>query len=277
MKLKYSKNRIRTSLIALTLTAGLASAGELAAPVSMLPASVPVDDVISGVLSLSGNSHFISYGWDTWRDGTSMSDLEFNPSLEYTFQLPRNFSLIVGTWWAVTGKGSPADSIGGNIQEIDLWAGVGYKIDKFSITTTYQSWIYGHSTEQILDVKLAYDCFLSPSLMFHNRFDGGQAAGAEGTVMVLGLAYELEAGPVTISFPLNLGTLLGGSYYYSGADSGYAYTSLGAQASYPLAFLGDSYGDWSLNTGLTQYWTNANVGNPANNFLTYNFGISASF
>ena len=95
--------------------------------------------------------------------------------------------------------------------------------------------------------------------------------------MVLGLAHEVEAGPVSISFPMTFGTLLGENYYYSGADSGYAYTSLGAQAGYPLAFLGDSYGEWTLNAGLTQYWTNANVGNPANNFMTYNFGLSASF
>jgi len=273
MKNKYCKNRINASLIALTLSAGTAFAGEMTAPAPMVPA--PADDVISGVLSLSANSHFISYGRDIWADGSSMSDLGFNPSLEFTFAVNDSFSFFVGTWWDVNSKGAP--SIGGNIQEIDVWGGVTYSIDKFSISTTYQAWNYAKSTEQILDVKLAYDTFLSPSLMFHNRVDGGAASGAEGTVLVLGLAYGVELGPVSISFPVNFATLLGGNYYYAGADSGYAYTSLGAQASYPLAFMGSSYGDWSLNAGLTQYWTNANVGNPANQFLTYNFGLSASF
>ena len=274
MKNKYSKNRIHASLVALTLSAGTALAGDVT-PAPMTPAPAPCEDVISGVFSLSANSHFISYGNDVWDDGSSMSHLEFNPSLEFTFKFNDSFSAFLGTWWDVTDKGAP--TLGGNIAEVDVWAGVTYSIDKFSISTTYQSWNYAGSTEQILDVKLAYDCFLSPSLMFHNRVDGGNASGADGTVMVLGLAYDVEAGPFSISFPVNFGTLLGENYYYSGADSGYAYTSLGAQASYPLAFMGDCYGDWSLNAGVTQYWTNANIDNPTNNFLTYNFGVSAAF
>lgn len=273
MKHKYCKNRIHVALVAITLSAGTALAGEMVAAAPLVPA--PAEDIISGVLSLTANSHFILYGQDVWKDGSSMSELEFNPSLEFTIALPSNFSLILGTWWDVTDKGSP--SIGGNIQEIDVWAGVGYSIDKFSITTLYQSWNYSKSTEHILDVKLAYDAFLSPSLLFHNRIDGGAAAGAQGSVLVLGLAYDIKAGPVSISLPVNFGTLLGGNYYDAGADSGYAYTSLGAQASYPLAFMREAYGDWSLNAGLTQYWTNANAGNPANQFLTYNFGLSAAF
>jgi hypothetical protein len=204
-----------------------------------------------------------------------MSNLEFNPALEFTFELNDNWSLFAGTWWDVTDKGAP--TLGGNIAEVDVWAGVTYSIDKFSISTAYQAWNYGGSTEQIVDVELAYDTFLSPTLMFHNRVDGGNAAGADGTVLVLGIAYDVELGPVSISFPMNFGTLLGGNYYYAGADSGYAYTSLGAQASYPLDFMGSDYGDWSFDAGLVQYWTNGNIGNPANQFLTYNFGLSATF
>lgn len=278
MKNKYCQNLLKTPLVAFALATGIASAGttETAAP-----AAPPAEDVISGVLSLSANSHFISYGNDVWKDGSSMSDLGFNPSLEFTFKLPaEGFSLILGTWWDVNSKGAP--SIGGDIQEIDVWAGIGYSIDKFSITTTYQAWNYNRGTEEIIDVKLAYDCLLSPSLMFHNRIDEGNSGGANGTIMVLGLSHTIEAGPVSISFPVNFAAILGDNYYRAtapGSDSGYAYTSVGAQISYPLAFMGESYGKWSLNGGVTQYWTNGPVipGNPTNNFLTYNFGLAASF
>ena len=267
-----------TPFAVMVLAAGAAYAGE-EMKTTMAPAPVPEEDFISGVLSLSANSHFISYGNDVWRDGSSMSDLGFNPSLEYTFQLPENFSLILGTWWDVNSKGG--QPLGGDIQEIDVWAGVGWSIDKFSIATTYQAWNYNSGTEQILDVKLAYDCFLSPSLLFHNRLAVGGSGGADGTVVVLGLGHTVEAGPVSISFPVNFATMLGENYYggSSGSDSGYAYTSIGIQASYPLAFLGDKYGKWSLNGGFTQYWTNGSVipGNPINNFLTYNFGLAANF
>ena len=278
MKNKYCKNQINTSLLALALVTGTAFAGEEVKPAPMAPA--PVEDVVSGVLSLSVNSHFISYGNDVWKDGSSMSDPGFNPSLEYTFKLPaEGFSLILGTWWDVNSKGAP--TIGGDIQEIDVWAGIGYSIDKFSIATTYQAWNYNSGTEQILDVKLAYDCLLSPTLMFHNRLDEGNSGGADGTIVVLGLSHTIEAGPVSISFPVNFATMLGENYYdaTAGSDSGYAYTSLGVQASYPLAFMGEAYGKWSLSGGLTQYWTNGPVipGNPTNNFLTYNVGLVASF
>ena len=278
MKNKYCKNQINTSLIALALVTGTAFAGEEVKPAPMAPA--PVEDVVSGVLSLNVNSHFISYGNDVWKDGSSMSDPGFNPSLEYTFKLPaEGCSLILGTWWDVNSKGAP--SIGGDIQEIDVWAGFGYSIDKFSITTTYQAWNYAKQTEQILDVKLAYDTFLSPYLLFHNRLDINTAntGGSDGSVVVLGLSHSIEAGPVSISFPVNFATMLGENYYAAGADSGYAYTSIGIQASYPLAFMGEAYGDWTLNGGFTQYWTNGTVipGNPTNNFLTYNVGVSAAF
>ena len=279
MKNKYCKNRINTSLLALSLVTGTVFAGEEMKPA---PAPAPAEDVISGVLTLSANSHFISYGNDVWGDGASLSRLEFNPTLEFTFKLPENFSLVLGTWWDVTSKGATPARIGGYTQEIDLWAGVGYTYDKFSVMTTYQAWSYGGGVEQIIDVKLAYACLLSPSLTFHNRVAEGASGGANGTIMVLGLSHTIDAGPVAISFPVNFATALTDNYHRdtgTGADSGYAYTSVGVQAAYPLAFLGDTYGKWSLTSGLNYYWTNNNVtvNNSENNFLTYNFGLAASF
>lgn len=277
MKNKNCKNRIHASFVALTLAAGTALAGDVTtAPAA--PAPVADDDVISGSFSSAFNSHFISYGNDVWGNGSSMSDPTYNPSLAFDFKINDNWSLNTGIWMDINDNIQPSP-IGGQIQEIDVWLGVAYKIDKFSIATTYQSWNYASQTEHILDVKLAYDTFLSPSLMFHNRLDINDNLGAKGTVAVFGLGHTIEAGPVSISFPLNVAFMLGENYYGPGADDGYAYTSLGVAAKYPLTFLGTRYGEWSLDTALTQYWTDNDVtiNNPNNQFLTWTAGLSASF
>ncbi|MBC8128016.1 MAG: hypothetical protein H8M99_12820 [Gloeobacteraceae cyanobacterium ES-bin-144] len=279
MKIKNSTKFISLPFLAIALTAGTALAGT-SAPAPVTPA--PAEDVISASLTLAMNSHFISYGKDVWADGSSMSDLNFNPSLEFAFKLPNNFTLILGTWWDVTSKGDDIEGypgLGGNLYEVDLWAGLAYTYDKFTVGVTYQSWLYGDDAENIVDVKFSYDCFLSPYLLFHNRVSEGASGGDNGTVAVLGITYKVDAGPVAISFPVNVAANLTDDYNGEGSDSGYAYTSAGAQFSYPLAFLGETYGEWSLNAGLTYYWTDnkAIPVNPMNHFLTYNFGLGATF
>jgi hypothetical protein len=284
MKRKHCLNFIKLPIVAIALTAGTAFAGTetVAAPAPVAPAE---DDCISAVLTLAGNSHFISYGKDVWADGSSLSSLQFNPSLEYTFKLPENFAMTLGTWWDVNnGKttGTP-ESIGGNIQEIDLWSGLAWTYDKFTIGATYQAWIYGGKTENIADLKLGYDCLLSPTLTWHNRISEGASGGDNGSVLVLGLSHTFELGPVSISTPVNFAYVCTEDYnrYQSagGSGSGYGYTSVGLQAAYPLEFLGDCYGEWSLISGLNYYWTAGSIipQNPTNHFLTYNFGLSASF
>jgi hypothetical protein len=289
MKRKHCLNFIKLPIVALALTSGTAFAGTetVAAPVPMEAAD---DGCISAVLTLQGNSHFVNYGKDTYQDGSNLSDLQFNPSLEFSFELPANFTLTLGTWWDVHNKapiGGVSDSlIGGNVQEIDLWTGLSYKIDKFTIGATYQAWLYGSKTEDIIDVKVAYDTFLSPSLTLHNRVNEGASLGDNGSILVGGLSHTFELGPVSISTPVNFAYNFDTGYNngFIGnipqtSDNGYAYTSVGVQAAYPLEFLGDCYGEWSLISGLTYYWTSGSVipTNPTNKFLTYNFGLSASF
>jgi hypothetical protein len=290
MKRKHCLNFIKLPVIALALTAGTAIAGTetVAAPAPIEPAE---DGCISAVLTLAANSHFISYGKDVWQDGSNMSDLAFNPSLEFSFDLPANFTLTLGTWWDVNDKApigatNFSSPIGGSIQEIDLWSGLSYTIDKFTIGATYQAWIYGGTTEDIIDVKVAYDTLLSPSLTLHNRVGEGASGGDNGSILVAGLSHTFELGPVSLSTPVNFAYNFDTGYNngFIGAvpqvsDNGYAYTSVGLQAAYPLEFLGDCYGEWSLISGLTYYWTSGSVipVNPTNKFLTYNFGLSASF
>jgi len=278
MKQKHGLNLIHSPLIALALTAGTAFAG------TTEPAPAPVEkDVVSGVLNLDFNTHFISYGSDVWGDGDRMSEPEFNPSLELAFALPAGFTATLGTWWDVVPSSKGGDSpIGGRLQEVDVWAGLAYTVGDFTSKVTYQNWMYGSDTEDILDVSFSYACFLNPSLTIHNRLDQGAANGDEGTVLVLGISHSIEAGPVTISFPLNIAYFVDDDFHNSaangGSDNGFGYGSIGVTANYDLAFL-KSVGDWSIHGGLTYYVTDQDVipNNPEGDFLTANLGLTLKF
>lgn len=287
MKKKQFLNLINLPIIALTLSAGTALAGN--ETTTTAPMVAPEEDVISGILKLDFNSHFISYGNDVWADGSSMGEPTFNPNLELYFALPFNLTATLGTWWDVNSKaGSDSALIGGRIQEVDTYYGLSYTVDKFTVGATYQNWMYNGETENVLDIKFAYDCLLAPSLTIHNRLEVGGAgpagttpfSGDEGTILVLGLSHSVEAGPVTISFPFSLAYFLDDGFHGAGADDGLGYGSIGVAASLPLTpYIGEAYGDWSLNGGLTYYVTDSDVtvNNPEDSFLTASLGLAVAF
>lgn len=288
MKNKYRNSLILAPLAVIALATGVANAGSpetMTTTAAVTPAAS--DDVISGILKLDFNTHFVSYGADVWGDGSTMSEPTFNPNLELYFALPADLTLTIGTWWDVnTNKGDfGAESpLGGRIQEVDVYAGLAYTIDKFTVGLTYQAWMYGGNTEDIIDLKFSYDTFLAPSLTIHHRLDQGAAAGDEGTVLVLGLSHSIEAGPVTISFPFNLGYFLTDDFHNfpvnGGSDTGFGYLSIGAATSLSLTpYIGDSYGDWALNGGLTYFITEEDIipNNPQSSFLAASLGLSVAF
>jgi hypothetical protein len=84
---------------------------------------------------------------------------------------------------------------------------------------------------------------------------------------------------VTFSFPLNIAYFLEDDFHGNSIDSGFGYASLGVAASLPLTpYIGEAYGDWSLNAGLTYYVTDDDVvGNDNDNFLTSSIGLSVAF
>jgi len=285
MKNKYRMNLILTPLAVIALASGVANAGMTETMTTAAVTPAPSEDVISGILKLDFNTHFMSYGADVWSDGSSMSDPTFNPNLELYFALPADITLTIGTWWDVNSKpGSGSSPLGGRIQEVDVYAGLGYTIDKFTVGLTYQAWMYASDTEDILDLKFSYDTLLAPSLTIHHRLDQGAAAGDEGTILVLGLSHSIEAGPVTISFPFNLGYFLTDDFHNfpvnGGSDTGFGYLSIGATTSLSLTpYISDCYGDWALNGGLTYFITEEDIipNNPQSSFLTASLGLSVAF
>ncbi len=264
-------------------TVALSSTSAMAGPEMMAPAppiEVPADDVVSGTLSLDANTHFISYGLDVWQDGTEFGNFGFYPSAELAFALPNNFTATLGVWAEAHKKGT-GSNLGGTVQEVDVWAGLAYTYEKFTVGVTYQEWLYGSDSEDILDIAFSYDTFLSPSLTVHNRLGEGASGGDTGTILVFGVSHSIETGPVTVSFPATLAVFLTDDFHGLGAglDSGIGYGSIGVNASLPLSpYIGDSYGEWDLHAGLDFYMTSQDViANGNDNFLTGNIGLGLSF
>lgn len=280
-----STGNLRLAAITAAVGAGLTStaiAGDEIVPAPIAPAEEGND--VSGSLSFDYNTHFVSYGFDVWGSGENFGgSATFNPSLELNFALTDTTSLFLGTWWDV--NDNIPSSIGGDLQEIDIWAGIGTSFGPVSVSATYQAWMYGSDTEHILDIGLGYDCLLSPSLTIHNRLDEGASGGDTGTILVLGVSHDFALGPVTITPSADVAFFLTDGFHGTDAvtgldlDTGYGYAALGLNASMPLAFMGDRFGEWDIHGGVTYYMTEADVVQNAkdNDFLTGTIGIGCSF
>jgi len=262
--------------------AGAAHAGDTISEIPAVPPPAPLESsdvgsAVSGSLNLDYNTHFISYGLDVWGAGNDFSDALFNPSLELSWDLGNDVSFFLGTWWDV--NDNAVSDIGGKIQEIDVWAGIGFKLGPLDASLTYQAWFYAEDTEQIIDFILSSDAPFAPSVTFHGRPDEGASGGDTGLVTVLGadafaVGDGISLGPVSLGLPINVGFATDG---YHGGDGGFAYGSLGISASAPL-YTGP-LGEWDIHAGITYYYTDDSVipSNPDDSFFTGSIGIGCSF
>jgi len=267
------------------------------------PIETPAEKVVSGTLSLQANTHFVSYGADVWGSGNEWNDVLFNPSLELGIELGSGFKFILGTWWDVNDNAD--SSIGNRVQEVDVWAGLGYTTGKLNFTALYQAWMYGSETEQIVDFKVGYDTFLNPFFLVHGRTASGASGGDEGAVFVLGISEGFDAGPVTFTFPVTVNFMTSGFHGKSipgspaiaaiapafgvagvdavdaipgsdEADGGFGFASVAANASVPVKFLP---GAWTFGVGATYYYTNDDVlpKNVDDTFITGSAGLTLTF
>lgn len=250
------------------------------------------EDKVSGTIGADLATHFVSYGTDVWGAGSDWND----PSVFVWGEVAWDFDLFTltgGVWSDINNNVDSA--IGGQIQEIDVYIGVGFDWEKFSFGVTLQEWYYNSITEHILDFSVAYDdtgllwddFAFNPSLVWHNR-TGGEGL-EEGSALVLGIepsftVLDSEDYPVTLSIPvavgLNAPSITGDDEFYGDdADSfDWAYASVGATLGVPLAFIPAEYGDWSAAANATYYFTDDDtVGNPRDNFLTGMLSLSMGF
>ncbi|MEM1109964.1 MAG: hypothetical protein AAGH99_14870 [Planctomycetota bacterium] len=242
---------------------------------------------VSGVVGADIYSHFVSYGLDVWGEGEAFSGSEtFNPYAEVSIDFDA-FSVTLGAWGDV--NDNAASGIGGDLQEVDIYAGIGFGVDRFSFGVTYQEWIFGSQTEDILDISVGFDdsglisedFALSPSIVIHNRVSGDGLE--EGTVIVASVEpgftiVDSEELTVDMSIPVSLGWVLDDEYFIADGDDGLGFFSVGAAFGLPLDFIPSEYGAWALNAGITVYVTEEDVyNNPDDTFVVYNIGASLAF
>ena len=244
--------------------------GCLSAAASDAVAETPPTPFVTGTLNLVVDTHFISYGQDVWAAGNSWSDPLFHPSLELNFDLGRGFKGTLGTWWDVNDNAS--SSIGGAIQEIDVWSGLSYGVKDWNFFLLYQELMYASQSERIIDFKTTYSHWLNPNLVLHARVDGAKPFDT-GLALVLGIAPSKRVSIVTIFLPVNVAF---DTHNFHGGDAGFSFVSVGVGASVPLKFI---RGNWSFNVGVNYYHTNPEVipVNPKSNFLTGSAGITLLF
>ncbi len=258
------------------LSSLVATAGLLAVPVIAGTAPPPPPPVtpdppppfVTGSLSFTVDTHFVSYGQDVWGSGSNWDEALFHPALDLNFNLGSGFGAYINTWWDINDL--VPSPIGGNIQEIDVNAGFTYTLDKWAFQIGYGAWIYGEQVEHIIDGKISYnDGLINPFLMLHGRVDDGIPFDT-GLVTQVGIVPGTSLGPVSLSFPI---TVSFDTDNFHGGDSGFAYASAGIAASIPIV------DHVSLALGLTYYYTNDDVipVNPDDSFLTGSAGVVISF
>ena len=216
-------------------------------------------------LSLDYNSHFISYGFDVWGDGDSPQGT-FNPSLSLDYKVSDSLSLNAGVWLDVNDNG------GGSFEavETDVWIGASYNFGVTTLSATFQNWQYGGTSEEILDLGLSFDTFLSPSITLHTRLGEGASGGFDGSFVVFGAEHGIDlSDDFSLSIPVSLGFAIDD---FHTTETGYGFASIGLQGSYTIDEM------TSFNFGVT-YWDTDDevVGNAEDSFLAYNAGLSFSF
>ena len=246
-------------------------------------------DKIYGSVGLDFASHFVSYGGDVWGGG---HDFYGSQSTKFAYidlgaDLPNGFALTFGAWSDINNN-ADEDTIGGNIQEIDVYGGLTYTAGDVTLGAIYQQWYYGGDTERVLDLSVGYDdsalwggdFALNPSFLTHIRVNG-QEGQDDGAVFVGAIepAFDLvdsPTTPVSLSIPVSVGFM---TDEFQGGDSGFGYASIGATASMGLGFIPAGYGDWSLAVNTTYYHTDEDVipGNPEDDFLTGTVSIGMAF
>ncbi len=279
----HTRFKSTLTLAALIALPTLSWAGTSEKAVAAGSAPVEAKSSITGNLSLNLDSHFVSFGSDTWGPN---SQVLFHPSLELTKTVTENFKLILGTWWDVndrpTVQTGGSSAIGHRVQEVDVWGGASYTTGKLTTTALYQQWMYNGANEQAVELKFGVDTFLKPSLLIHQRLGTG-SYGAD-TVAVLGASYDFTVGPIAFSIPAAVSAESGGYHVKTNStgavtrtgSAGVGFGSIGLTASVPVAFVAK---DATFSVGATQYATNSSTipGNAKQYFTNLNAGLSIPF
>lgn len=231
-------------------------------------------------------SHFVVYGADVWGGGDDFFGSDSTSFVWADFSVDLDpFKLKFGIWGDVNDNAD--DSVGGSIQEVDVYIGLSYTIDRFTLGVSYLEWYYASDEERMVDFTVSFDdsdlwfdgFALNPSFTAHIRVDGnGDQDEAAAFVFGVKPEFQLTEGRygLTLSIPASVAFFTDD---FHGGDSGFGYASIGATLGMPLAFIPSEYGEWSAAANLTYYITDEDAipGNVEENFLTGTLSISTTF
>ncbi len=238
---------------------------------------------IHGSIGLNLDSHLVSYGKDIWAAGNSLRNANtglLHPWIEFTTQTKR-LSFHGGSWLDI--NDNSADSLTGRVQEFDLWAGYGVRVERLNVGMTLQRWRYADAREVVLDTWLTFNDFgllipslaLNPGLTLHSQLESPYYDKASVLVIRINPGHAIgkrALRPVWLSIPVEAGFQQNG---FRGGEAGHSFTSIGARLHIPLVALPKSAGAWSLNLGATWFATNhAQIpSNPDTRFTTARIGL----
>ena len=222
---------------------------------------------VSGSVSFDYNSHFMSSGLDVWVTGTG-TDTLFQPSASLDFNYG-DYGFYAGVWFDINGE---ADStLGGDIQEVDVFLGGYYTAGALTFDLGLQQWYYAGECEGIVDLTVSYDTMLAPYARLRTRIEGVDAQETDVSVIEVGGGYDINE---ILSVPFAVG--FAPSDDYVGGDDGLAYITTGISFGYPLEFL---TGDWDIHGGVSGFYVPDDYApsNPDETFLTFSLGTGLSF
>lgn len=242
---------------------------------------------ISGDLGISYNTHFVSYGLDVWGGGTDFYGDRSTTFIygDFFLKITDSLTFSFGAWADV--NDNTTSSIGGHLQEVDIYPGLTYTIGKFALGATYQAWSYAGDVEESIDLSVGFNDTgliwegfgFNPKLVWHNRVSGnGSQTVGSAFVASIGPSFMLAEG-LSLTIPAGIAFFTTDDFQGGIDASGYGYSYAGGSLAYALGFVPAEYGVWTINFDLIAYFTDEDAipGNVENSFLTGSFGIKVAY
>jgi hypothetical protein len=225
------------------------------------------ESCITGDLGVDFTSNYISRGIPQENQGVIGQ-----PYLDLYFKLYEGsgaltkVSLNLGAWSSIH---SHKNALNGPTTtgwyEFDYSAGFTFQFGNFSVTPSFLAILSPSDVfadNYNAQVTLAYDdsealgnFALHPHVTVLFELEGKAGSGPDtGVYYEIGIAPSFKIGEGTLSIPVNLG--LGSDGFYGsagGGDDTYGYFSAGLALEWPLHFLPECLGQWSLKAQATYY------------------------
>ncbi len=188
-------------------------------------------------------------------------------------------SLNLGLWSSIHSKGTDHGAIGGGSTGTQSWYEFDYTVGlamtfakNWTLTPSFYAFLSpndGFSDFYGLNLNLAYNdselwgngFALNPyvTVLFELQNKAGTGSG-EGVYYEVGVTPTKTFGPVTLSLPIKAG--FGSNDFYGSLNpatgsidnEAFGYVSAGLNAAYPLKFIPECYGTWTVNANVTYYY-----------------------